>query len=538
MSIKTPGSGARRVLIIGSEALPFAKTGGLADVLGALPSALARLGWDVTLVLPRYRAIAAGDLVERFTVTVGGYIADARFYEAALDDSARAILVDVPDLYDRDAIYGVTGAGYPDNARRFATLVRAAFEFVARRDTPPAVVHAHDWQAGLAPVYLKTLYARHPMLGRTPSVITIHNLAYQGLFEPDWLPRLDLSWDLLSVDRLEFWEKISFLKGGINDADAITTVSPRYAQEIQTPELGFGFDGILRRRAADLVGILNGIDTRKWDPARDELLPAPYSIEDLSGKRVAKGTVLSRYGLPADAASLERPLIGMVSRMVDQKGFDLIAEIAEELPRLDASFLVLGAGESRYEDLWRGLAARHPDRIGARIGFDEPLAHLIEAGADIFLMPSRFEPCGLNQMYSLRYGTVPVVRAVGGLADTVRDYEPLWRTRRGGGSAGPADPGDGPKGAVFEPRDGPLEPSDGPTGFVFQEYTPQALLHALGRALAVFNDEGEWRALQMVGMRQDHSWDRSAREYVKIYETVIARRARVRGEGPGLEVEG
>jgi len=438
----------------------------------------------------------------------------------------------------------VTGGGYPDNARRFAMLVRAAFEFVARRETRPSVVHAHDWQAGLAPVYLKTLYARHPILGRTPSVITIHNLAYQGLFEPDWLPRLDLPWNQLSVDRLEFWEKISFLKGGIIDADAVTTVSPRYAQEIQTAELGFGFDGILRRRAADLVGILNGIDTKKWDPARDEFLPAPYSVEDLSGKRLAKAHLLSRYGLPTDPASLRRPVVGMVSRMVDQKGFDLIAGVAEELPRLDVSFLVLGTGESRYEDLWRGLAARHPDRIGARIGFDEPLAHLIEGGADIFLMPSRFEPCGLNQLYSLRYGTVPVVRAVGGLADTVRDYSPLLQTRRGGsvpteGPVVPPKPGGGQAGAfagpsraggVFEANDGParagFEPKDGPTGFVFQEYTPQALLHALGRALTVFHDEVEWRAIQTAGMRQDHSWDRSAREYVRIYETVMARRAR------------
>jgi starch synthase len=511
MSTRTPSSVGRRapsVLIIGSEALPFAKTGGLADVLGALPPALARLGWDVTLVLPRYRAVAAGVPVERFTITVGGYIADVRFHEAPLGDGARAILVDVPDLYDRDALYG-TGAGYPDNARRFAMLVRAAFELVAARGTSPSVVHAHDWQAGLAPVYLKTLYARHPVLGGTPSVITIHNLAYQGLFEPDWLPRLDLPWDLLSVDRLEFWEKISFLKGAINDADAITTVSRKYAEEIQTPEMGFGFDGILRRRAADLVGILNGIDTAKWDPARDELLPARYSVEDLSGKRVDKAEALSRYGLPAGAESLRRPLVGMVSRMVDQKGFDLIAEAAEELSRLDASFIVLGSGESRYEDLWRDLAVRHPDRIGVRIGFDEALAHLIEAGADIFLMPSRFEPCGLNQMYSLRYGTVPIVRAVGGLADTVRDHgRPPRGPRQGGGVSSP-------------------EPGDSPNGFVFEEYTPEALLHALGRALELFHDEREWRALQAVGMREDHSWDRSAREYVKIYERVMARRAQV-----------
>jgi starch synthase len=505
----TPGTGGRRapsVLMIGSEALPFAKTGGLADVLGALPPALARLGWDVTLVLPRYRGVAAGTPVERFTVTVGSYVADVRFHDAALGDGARAILVDIPDLYDRDALYGA-GAGYPDNARRFAMLARAAFELVARRGTRPSVVHAHDWQAGLAPVYLKTLYARHPVLGGTPSVITIHNLSYQGLFEPDWLPRLDLSWDLLSVDRLEFWNKISFLKGAINDADAITTVSPRYAEEIQTPEMGFGFDGILRRRAADLAGILNGIDTTTWDPARDEFLPAPYSVEDLSGKGVAKAEVLSRYGLPADAASLKRPLVGMVSRLVGQKGFDLIAEVAEQLPRLDASFLVLGTGESRYEDLWRDLAARHPDRIGVRIGFDEPLAHLIEGAADIFLMPSRFEPCGLNQMYSLRYGTVPVVRAVGGLADTVRDFERPPVGRRGGGRGS-------------SPTEG-----DAPNGFVFEEYTPEALLHALGRALALFSDKREWRSLQTTGMREDHSWDRSAREYVRIYEGVMARRA-------------
>jgi starch synthase len=499
------------VLIIGSEALPFAKTGGLADVLGALPSALARLGWDVTLVLPRYRGVAAGAPVERFTVTVGSYSADARFHEAALGDGARAILVDIPDLYDRDTLYGA-GAGYPDNPRRFAVLARAAFEFVARRDARPSLVHAHDWQAGLAPVYLKTLYARHPLLAGTPSVVTIHNLSYQGIFEADWLPRLDLPWDLLSVDRLEFWEKISFLKGAINDADAITTVSRRYAEEIQTPEVGSGFDGILRRRAADLFGILNGIDTTTWDPARDELLPAPYSVEDLSGKRVAKAEVLARYGLPSGAESLKRPLVGMVSRLVDQKGFDLIAEAAEELPRLDASFLVLGTGESRYEDLWRDLAARHPDRIGARIGFDEALAHLIEAGADIFLMPSRFEPCGLNQMYSLRYGTVPVVRAVGGLADTVRDFEGPPVGRRGGGGVSAPTPG------------------DSPNGFVFEAYTPGALLDALGRALTLFSDQSEWRSLQTTGMREDHSWDRSAREYVRIYETVIARRARgVRG---------
>ena len=487
MPLKAPSA-----LIIGSEAVPFAKTGGLADVLGALPPALARLGWDVTLALPRYRGVTDGSLVDSFPVAVGGSVHEVGFFEADLPQGARALLVDCPDLFDREELYGAGGTEYTDNARRFATLVRAALEFTARRGVKPAVLHAHDWQAGLAPVYLKTLYATHPVLGGTPSIFTIHNLAYQGLVDADWLPRLDLGWEQFTPSRLEYWGRISFMKGGINDARTITTVSPRYASEIQTPEFGFGFDGILRDRQRDIVGILNGIDTGRWDPERDPFLPEPYSAADLAGKAGAKAEVLARYGLPAEATS--RPLVAMISRMVDQKGFDLIAAFADDLARLDATFVILGSGEARYQDLWTRLAAAHPDRIGVRIGFDEGLAHLIEGGADIFLMPSRFEPCGLNQMYSLRYGTVPVVRAVGGLADTVTDYTP-------------GDPS--------------------ATGFVFRDYTPAALLEALSRALALYPDRRAWRALQHAGMRQDHSWDRSAREYVKIYE-------RAQSLGPGV----
>jgi starch synthase len=373
-------------------------------------------------------------------------------------------------------------------------LVRAALEYASRAPNPPDVVHAHDWQAGLAPVYLRTRYRDDPALGRTASVLTIHNLAYQGLFEADWLPRLDLPWELMALDRMEFWGRISFLKGGINDADMITTVSPRYAEEIQTPQDGAGMDGVLRRRGSDLVGILNGIDTTVWDPQRDPHLPTPFSAKKLSGKRDAKRALLAAYGLRNDAAAMRRPLIGMISRLVDQKGLDLIAALAAELPRLDATLVALGTGEARYEELWRRLAAAHPDRIGARIGFDESLAHLIEGGADMFLMPSRFEPCGLNQMYSLRYGTIPVVRSVGGLADTVRETD-----------------------------QGPGLPA---TGFVFADYTPAALLEALQRALAAFSDRPRWRALQAAGMREDHSWDRSAREYVTIYGQAMERAGR------------
>jgi starch synthase len=482
--------------MIGSEALPFAKSGGLGDVLGALPPALARVGWDVTVALPRYRGVAAGTVVDTFPVTIGAYTREVSFHHAPMPDGARALLIDCPDLFDREAMYHVDNIDFADNPRRFGMLARAALEFVARRGTPPDVVHTHDWQGGLGPVYLRTLYAAHPVLGGTPSVFTIHNLAYQGLFEPDWLPRLDLPWSLFTMEQLEFWGRISFLKGGINHADAITTVSRTYAREIQTPELGFGFDGILRRRAAVLSGILNGIDTTEWNPADDRFLPAPYDASHLNGKAAAKSAVLAQYGLPAGGHASTRPLIGMISRMVDQKGLDLIAALADDFPRLDATFVVLGTGDEQYEDLWTSLAAKHPDRIGVRIGFDEGLAHLVEAGADMFLMPSRFEPCGLNQMYSLRYGTVPIVHAVGGLADTVADVSDEASTRHDRGQ-----------------------------GFVFHGYTAAALLEALRRALDCFGRPDAWRAIQAAGMAVDHSWDRSAQEYVKIYRRAMAQRA-------------
>jgi starch synthase len=473
--------------MLGSEALPFSKTGGLADVLGALPSALARLGWTVTLAVPRYHGTTAGEAAERFPLAVGGYVRDVTVFEAPLAAGATAILIDCPDLFDRAALYGDQGGDYSDNPRRFAFLVRAAFEFIARRDARPDIVHAHDWQTGLAPVYLKALYAEHPVLGAVPSVFTIHNLAYQGLFDSDWLPRLDLPWDLMSIDRLEYWGRISLLKGGVTDAEIITTVSPTYAREIQTPELGFGFDGILRSRGADLIGILNGIDADQWDPSGDLHVPRPYDASDLAGKLDAKAALLTHYQIPRGDTAMKRPVIGMISRMVDQKGLDLLAALESTLPTLDATFIVLGTGEARYQDMWTRLAAAHPDRIGVYVGFDEALAHLIEAGADMFLMPSRFEPCGLNQMYSLRYGTVPVVRAVGGLADTVVD--------------------------AAVPRRG--------NGFVFSDYSATALLAALQRAISAFGDRRKWKALQAAGMKGDYSWDRSAREYVTIYERAI-----------------
>lgn len=490
MSPTVSADPARSVLMIGSEALPFSKTGGLADVLGSLPPAIARLGWDVTFFVPRYRGVDAGEFRERFGLTVGGYYSDVSLYEAPMGDGARAMLVDEPSLFDRDSLYGNHDGDYDDNPHRFALLARAALEWALRQPHGPAVVHAHDWQAALAPVYLRSIYRLNPTIGSSRAVMTIHNLAYQGWFDASWMPRLDLPWELYTIDQLEFYGRMNFLKGGIVNADAVTTVSPRYAREIQTKEGGRGFDGILQARQERVVGILNGIDTREWDPTTDRHLPQPFGIHDLAGKRAAKLAVLQHYRLPTDDGACERPLIGMISRMTDQKGLDLIQRIAGELPQLDATFVVMGTGEPQYQDMWRMLAHHHPQKIGVQIGFEEQLAHVIEAGLDMFLMPSLFEPCGLNQMYSLRYGTVPIVRRVGGLADTVQDYQP-----------GRSDA----------------------TGFVFEDYSSWALLETIRRALATFADKAAWRALQVNGMQLDLSWDRSAREYVKIYENVVTR---------------
>jgi starch synthase len=316
-------------------------------------------------------------------------------------------------------------------------------------------------------------------------VFTIHNLAYQGIFDAGWLVRLGLSPTLLRVDGLEYWGRLSFLKGGILFSRLLTTVSPQYAREIQGPDLGFGFEGILAGRSGDLVGILNGIDYDQWDPSRDPHLPEPFDASNLKGKTAAKRTLLARYGFPVKRETLERPLVGMVSRMVDQKGFDLLSTVAAQLPQAGATFVVLGSGERRYEEQWREMATRHPDAIGVYIGFEEDLAHLIEGGSDLFLMPSRFEPCGLNQMYSLRYGTVPVVRATGGLRDTVQ----------------------------------PVDPASGEgTGFVFEEYSADALWRALQAAIGLYRDKTRWRRIQRAGMRQDFSWERSARAYEAVYE--------------------
>jgi starch synthase len=489
-----PDEPSLNILMVSPEAVPFAKTGGLADVAGALPLALSRLGHAVTLVLPRYRRVPSFqeipvEPVANRTLTLGRRSIPISFVRRDLAARATAILIDAPDLYDRDGLYGVGTSDYPDNAIRFGVLARAALEYgstVARE--PFSVVHAHEWQTGLVPLHLKTAYALDANLGGRPIVFTIHNIAFQGLFPPTVLADLDLPRDLLTSDHLEYWRQVSFLKAGINFSDWITTVSPRYAKETLTPEFGFGFEGILAARRDIYSGIVNGIDVEQWNPQRDPYLPAGYSAEDFSGKLKAKAALLRAFRLPSEGAALDAPVIGMVSRLTVQKGFDLIAQALPELLKLPATFVLLGSGASEFERLWESTAAEHPERVGVKIGFDEALAHLVEAGSDMFLMPSQFEPCGLNQMYSLRYGTVPIVRAVGGLDDTVVNYNE--RSGRG-------------------------------TGFKFSEYTPQALVRTVKRALKLFRRRTEWRALQVAGLRQDFSWDASAREYVKVYRKLV-----------------
>ena len=489
--------------MITPEARPFAKTGGLADVAGALPQALARLGHHVTLVLPRYRGIDTSGLPSRSAdVPFGAQTYPVAFVEEKGDSplfiehrpsaiekpqagSVTAVLVDAPDLYEREGLYGNAAGDFADNGFRYAVLSRAALEYARLRGRRPSVVHGHDWQAGLAAVYLKTVLAGDPILGGVRTVFTIHNLAFHGLFPLDLIRWIGLPQSLAQPSGIEFYGRASALKGGILFSDVVTTVSPTYAKEIATPEFGFGFEGIVASRAADLVGILNGIDTEAWNPETDPHVPSHFSSGDLKGKAKTKAALLEYAGLKADKASTGRPLIGLVSRLTTQKGFDLIVEASDALMALDASWVMLGSGERWAERFWEALAARYPERVAARIGFDEKLAHLIEAGADLFLMPSRFEPCGLNQMYSLRYGTLPIVRATGGLDDTVVDAD--------------------------------AEPSRG-TGFKFADYTAEALVETVQRALAAHKNTRRWRTLQRRAMAEDHSWDVSAREYVKVYE--------------------
>lgn len=479
-----------KIFLVASEVAPFAKTGGLADVAGALPRALAHLGHEVRLFMPKYRGVerhtALVRVPGRIAVPLGERQVEGALWEGRLGESVPIYFLEHDGYYHRDALYGTPQGDYLDNAERFVFFCRAAMETLQGLGWRPDVIHAHDWQTGLLPVYLETLYRDDPFFSSVASVFTIHNLAYQGLFWHYDLPMTGLGWDLFTPAGIEFWGKINFLKGGVVFADLLSTVSKTYAREIQTEEFGCGLEGVLQERSQDLFGIVNGIDYRVWNPATDVALPTPYRREDPAGKRACKTALQKEMGLTASSGLL----VGMVSRLADQKGFDLLAEALPALMGRDLQLVILGTGEERYHRLLGEMAQIYPGQLAVRVGFDDGLARQIYGGADLFLMPSRYEPCGLGQLISLRYGTIPAVRKTGGLADTVEEFQPASGTG---------------------------------TGFVFEAYVPEALVAAVDRAIGLFRQEAQWQRLVQNAMAADFSWEASARRYVDLFDRAVGR---------------
>lgn len=487
------------VVFMATEFSPLAKVGGLADVVAALSAELARLGQRVTVWMPAYRHVLDQPLPFRpmaFTrplrIPMGSSVETIGLSEVELDGPGfRLILVHHAGSFDRPGIYNdpTTGEGYPDNDRRSVLFQRAVLEGLKAVDLKPDILHLNDYQTGLVPTYLRTAYASDAFYRGTGNLFTIHNLGYQGIFPAEILRAAGLSMDLFyPTGPLEFWGRVNFMKAAIVFADRLTTVSPRYAREIQTTEeFGFGLEGVLRARANDLRGILNGIDYRVWDPATDPLVPHPYTMGNLSGKRKSKAALLARVGLPAEA--MKKPLIGIISRLVDQKGLDLLSDAMPGILAEGFRMVVLGTGQRKYEEMMSSWQTRHPDQVSYSHGFDDPLAHLIEAGSDFFLMPSRYEPCGLNQLISLRYGTVPIVRETGGFIDTVEPFLP--------------ETGVG-------------------TGFRFRDYTVESLLSVIRMARRVHEQPAQMEAMRRRGMSQDFSWERSARQYLDLYRDIVA----------------
>jgi starch synthase len=473
-----------KILFVASEGLPFSKTGGLADVIEALPKSLVALGHEVTVLLPRYRNTrAVAVTVPSLTVPMGDGLRFPGIVEGGTLHGVYYYFVDDPEYFDREQLYGVAGKDYPDNAERYAEFCGAALEF-CKRVWMPEVIHCHDWQSGLVPVLLRTRYAKDEALQELPVVFTIHNMGYHGAFPRDTMKKIGLPEGLFSINGMEFYGRVNFLKGALTFSDYLTTVSPKYAEEIKTVEYGHGLDGVIRNRADRLTGILNGVDYAAWSPERDKAIAARYSPKDFSGKAACKKNLLEVFGLPPE--TMNKPVIGIVSRFAGQKGFDLIEQVAPDLLAEDVAIAALGAGEPKYEKFLRELARAYPAKFSVRVAYDNILAHKVEAGADMFLMPSRYEPCGLNQIYSLKYGTVPVVRATGGLDDTIDAFNPA--TGRG-------------------------------TGFKFQAYDGLSLLAAINEALSIFrNEPAVWRRIQLNGMAKDFSWQVSAIEYAKLYE--------------------
>ncbi len=452
-----------KVLFCSSEVVPFAKTGGLADVAGALPLALEKLGVKLAVSLPRYKIVAE----KGARVKIGRHV--------------DVFLVENDGFYDRDGLYGDRNGDYPDNLARFAFYCRRTLEMLKESDFRPDVIHCHDWQSALIPLYLKSIHKNDPFYQGIKTVFTVHNLGYQGTAPREQYPVIGVGDEFFTMQTLEFYGKVNPMKAGLVFADALTTVSPTYSREIQTPEFGCGLEGVLGERKNDLTGILNGIDYDEWDPASDQALAAPYNKRNPAGKARDKAALQKETGLEINEGV---PLLGIITRLADQKGLDLLAGIVDELLKMKIQLILLGTGDEKYHVLFEKLAKKNPQLLSCNLKFDAGLARRIYAGGDFFLMPSRYEPCGLGQMISLRYGTIPIVRLTGGLADTVSEYRP-------GGAGG--------------------------NGFCFQEYDRRAFLAAIQRGLAVYRDKKNWQKLVKRALESDFSWNRSARQYLDLY---------------------
>jgi starch synthase len=478
------------ILEVAGEAAPFIKTGGLGDVLGALPKVLARRGHSVVTAIPRYQSITGHKLVPagwEGQVSVAG--ASHHLSHATLEcrkTGHQTWFVENSAMFGRAGIYQdtATGKDFTDNDIRFHYFAKAVLECCRRNSFKPDIIHLHDWQAALTAVLLKTIFKNDPLFAKSKVVFTIHNLAYQGRFPADRYRLLDLPNELFAPTApLEFYGTVNFLKGAIMFADHITTVSPKYAEEIQTPEFGCGLEGVLRECRGHLTGILNGVDYAEWSPSRDTRIPYRYHRANLSGKKKNKVELMALVGLPYRERT---PLVGMISRLVDQKGLDIIVKAANQLLQFDLQLIVLGVGETKYHQSLESIQIAYPDKVKVFLTFDDRLAHLIEAGSDIYLMPSQFEPCGLNQMYSLKYGTIPVVNDVGGLSNTVENFDPVT--------------GNG-------------------TGFVMADYSPDALVEAVDRAVNHFSHRRKWITLIKQAMIKDFSWESSAEAYERLFAT-------------------
>lgn len=480
-----------RVLMITSEATPFAQTGGLGEVLSALPAALAELGVEVDVLMPKYRGITPEtfdieNLNVNIEVTLNAKPVSASLWQLRDKRGPRYLFLECDEYYDREHLYGTQEGDYDDNAERFVFLTRAAIEMALTRATHYDIFHSHDWQASLVPVYLRTLYAGESLLQDSAAVITIHNLGFQGIFWSLDMPLVGVGWEFFTPRHMEFHGKLNFLKSGIVFADRINTVSSGYRDEILTPEFGFGLEGVLQEKGSRLSGILNGVDYAVWNPEADQLIAANYGPKDLSGKASCKVELQKTAGLPVRP---ETPVIGMVSRLSSQKGIDLLEAAVPGLMERDVQLVLLGTGEERYERAFQAIGKRFPDRTGLFLSYDYAVAHKIFAGADLLLVPSRYEPCGINQLYALKYGTVPIVRATGGLQDTVTPCNPE---------------------------------NDTGTGFVFHLADPSEFLTTILEAVDLFTqDPAAWQRLMLRGMTREFSWRRAAQDYLHLYEQAL-----------------